>query len=151
VAVRETQWAVSFAVQPEEMNPAGANLDKEEHIQRLQSQRFHCGEITGQQLLLMLARDRPARCCAAGHVRVMAEDMLAVEHVSNGRAPNTIAKLAQFALDFARAPTWVLVFQSARSALQVLPQSAVCLQLADLERSICGARDPDASAAWFQA
>ena len=39
------------------MDPAGADLDKEEYIQRFQPQCFHRKEITRQQLLLVLARD----------------------------------------------------------------------------------------------
>jgi hypothetical protein len=43
------------------MNPTRPDLDKEEHIQRLQPQRFHGEEITSQQLLLMLAQEGTPR------------------------------------------------------------------------------------------
>jgi hypothetical protein len=46
------------------MNATRADLDKEEHIQRLQGQCFYGEAITGQQVLLVLAEARHARCCS---------------------------------------------------------------------------------------
>jgi hypothetical protein len=48
------------------MNPTSADLDEEEHIQRLQPQRFHGEEITGQQLMLMLTQERPPGAALPG-------------------------------------------------------------------------------------
>ena len=49
-----THAAASVHSATRQMDPTCANLEKEEHIQRLQPQRFHRKEITGQQLMLML-------------------------------------------------------------------------------------------------
>jgi len=40
-----------------QMNATRPKLDEEEHLERLQPQRFYGEEITGQQLLLMLAKE----------------------------------------------------------------------------------------------
>ena len=51
-----------------EMNSTCADLNEKENKACLQSQRFHGEEITGQQVLLVLAETRLARCCSVGHV-----------------------------------------------------------------------------------
>ena len=94
-----------------EMNPSRADLDEEEHIQCFQAQGFHREEITRQQLVLVLAREGTPGAALPGTQRC-GRDMLAFEHVSNGGAPNTIAQFAQFALDFAIAPTRILSGQA---------------------------------------
>jgi hypothetical protein len=53
-----------------QMNAAGADLDKEEDMQGLQVQWFYRKEITGQQLVVVLAEARRARYCSAGHAWV---------------------------------------------------------------------------------
>src|SRR5690349_6856805 len=40
-----------------QMNSTRADLDEEEHVQRLQAQGFYGEEITHQELLLMLAQE----------------------------------------------------------------------------------------------
>jgi hypothetical protein len=53
------------------MNLAGAYLNVEEHMEGLQARGFHCKEITGDQLLLVLAETRLARYCSVGHAQVL--------------------------------------------------------------------------------
>jgi hypothetical protein len=132
------------------MNPASADLNKEEHIQRLQTQRFHREEITGEQVLLMLGRKaRQVLLCRARVGR--SRDVLTLEDVSNSGAPNAIAKLEQFSFDFAVPPAGIFVFLIAQSALPDLRQYAACQQVIGVETSIYYALSRDASAAPFQA
>ena len=93
------------------MDPTGADLNKEEDIHGFQPQGFYGEEITGQQLLLVLAQEGTPGAALPG-TQGCGRNMLSFEDSSNGRAPNTIAKLAQFALDFAVAPAWVLSGQA---------------------------------------
>lgn len=55
------------------MNPAGAYFNEEQHIEGLQAHSFHGKEITGQELLLVLARDVHARCYGTENVGVKEE------------------------------------------------------------------------------
>ena len=93
------------------MNSTRADLDEEEHIQRLQAHRFHCKEITGEQVLLVLAQEGTPGAALSGALR-SSRDMLAFEHVSNRGAPHTIAEFEQFALDFTIAPPRILSRQA---------------------------------------
>jgi hypothetical protein len=67
VAVRVPHATVGCMGQPEEMNPTRADLEEEEDIPRLQGQWFDGEEITGQQVLLVLAQARHARCGSGEH------------------------------------------------------------------------------------
>jgi hypothetical protein len=55
------------------MNPTRANLDEEEHRERSQAPCFYGEEITGQQVVLVLAETRHARYCSAERARVLQE------------------------------------------------------------------------------
>jgi hypothetical protein len=120
------------------MNPASAHLDKEEHIQGLQPQRFHREEITGQHLVLMLAQKSSPGAALPGTCG-RSRDMLALEDSSNSRAANAIAELEQFSFDFAGSPARVLVSPSAQSVLPIQLQCVACLPFAVEETSICAA------------
>ena len=120
------------------MNPASADLNKEEHIQGLQSQRFHREEITGQQLLLMLAQKSSPGAALPGAYR-RSRDMLALEDSSNSGAPNAIAELEQFSFDFAGSPARVLASPSAQSVLPVQAQCVAYPSFAVEETSTCAA------------
>ena len=89
------------------MNSTRADLNEKEHKECLQSQRFHGEEITGQQVLLVLAREGTPGAALLGTLG-SSRDILAFEDVSNGRAPNPIAQFAQFAFNLAIAPPRVL-------------------------------------------
>jgi hypothetical protein len=93
------------------MDSPRAELDEEEHIQGFQPQRFHRKEITGQELVLVLAKESPPGA-ALPSTHGCSRDMLAFEHVSYGGASYTIAELEQFSFDFARAPPRVLSRQA---------------------------------------
>ena len=120
------------------MNPTRADLDEEEHRERLQPQRFHSEEITGQQLVLMLAEESSPGAALPGTYR-RSRDMLALEDSSNSGASNLIAKLEQFSFDFAGPPARVFVSPSVQSVLPVPLQCVACLPFVVEETSTCAA------------
>ncbi len=84
------------------MNAVRADLEKEEDIERLQAQRFHREEITGQQLLVLAQESSPG--AALPGTQRSSRNSVPFEHSSDGRAPNTVAELEQLSFDFAVAP-----------------------------------------------
>ena len=65
------------------MNSPGTDLHEEEHRERFQAQRFHRKEITGQQLLLVLA-EKGAPGAPLPGTHGCGRNMLAFQRVSNG-------------------------------------------------------------------
>ena len=138
-----SSWVQGAASQ---MNLAGADLDEEEHVQCFQAQGFDREEITGQQVVLVLAQKGTPGAALPGTQR-SSRNSVPFEHSSDGRAPNTVAELEQLSFDFAVAVSGGSLWLSARSALHVRPQYAVFPPLAAGERSMYAALRRDASVA----
>jgi hypothetical protein len=90
-----------------QMNLAGTDLDEEEHVQCFQAQGFDREEITGQQVVLVLAQKGTPGAALPG-TQSSSRNSVPFEHSSDGRAPNTVAELEQLSFDFAVAVSGVL-------------------------------------------
>jgi hypothetical protein len=90
------------------MDPAGADLEKEEDLQRFQPQCFPRKEITRQQLLLVLARDAARQVLLCWTRLRRSGNALPFEDSSDGRAPHTIAELEELSFNVALSRAWVL-------------------------------------------
>jgi hypothetical protein len=73
------------------MNSTCADLDEEEHLQRLQAQGFYGEEITSQQLVLVLAQEGTPGTALPSSLGSR-RNMLTFQDISNSRAPNAIAQ-----------------------------------------------------------
>lgn len=90
------------------MHSTSAQFKKEQHVECRQPGRFDRKEITGQQLLLVVAQKRVPAAAAVAALRSR-RNPVAPENISNGRASNLMPEFEQFALKLAVAPGWILI------------------------------------------
>src|SRR5918997_430975 len=100
------------------MDPATAKLDEKQDIQRFQPGSLDREEVAGDDLTFVVREKGAPRAAALAAVRG-GRDVLAFEHIPDGRASDVIAQLAQFTLDLAVAPGWVLLHEAEDEAFEV--------------------------------
>lgn len=100
------------------MDTSAAQLNKKEHIQRFQPRGLDRKEITGDDFLLVVPQEgAPATPLLASFG--CGRDTPSLEKIPNSRTPNVKAQLAQFALQLAIAPGWVLLRETEDERFEV--------------------------------
>lgn len=74
------------------MNPPTTKLDEEEYVECLQPGCFNSKEVAGQQLLSLLAQERPPTVAFLGPLGSR-RDILAFEDISDSGATDPVAQL----------------------------------------------------------
>lgn len=90
---------------PQDMHPASAHLDHEQHIQPAQKDRVKMEEIAGQQPLGLTAQKRPPR---GVHLPGSWTIPLGAQDPSHGRLTQLIAQTEEFAVHSPISPPGVL-------------------------------------------
>src|SRR5450759_354478 len=88
-----------------DVQPAGADLDEEQHVERLQERGLHGEEVAGPDAVgLSMQELAPGRTSPRGRAEAFAG-----EHPLDRTRPNANAELAQLALNPDTPPAWVVL------------------------------------------
>jgi len=110
------------------MDPAGADLKKEEHMQRLEEQRLDGEAVARQHGVAMPGQELPPGAGAPAAQR-RRRDVAALEDIADRRAADGVAELGQLALEPPVAPARVLTRQPQEQRLHcgIQPRTAADL------------------------
>ena len=101
-----------------EMHLAGAEFDKEEHVEGLQADSLQGEKVAGQDLIFVMAHEvTPTDGTVANACR---EYPVAVEHIANGCLGCLVTQLQEFAFDLAISPAWVLLCKAENQIFKLL-------------------------------